>query len=257
MRSYNSSSRLVGLLHAWVQTDAEAARQDWAERLSRWMGPIDAITLHAAHQSILSASPAPADALEDGLTALAQDTERARNALLQAAEPPKVAPPNNTRSRSALPVPRPPASGKAADMPEFAPFRQRYLAHQRSMELKLPPLRERYRRVLTHADARLRQLAELDAALEHILGARERALLSKVPALLERRFEHWRATLGAEAALEPANDQAGMTPASRAMQTVPRWLASFSQDFQEVVRAEVDFRMAPITGLMEALSNKA
>jgi hypothetical protein len=106
--------------------------------------------------------------------------------------------------------------------------RRHHLAQQRAMEARLVPLRAKVRAALSAFSPDLRQLAALDALLESALGARERHLLSTVPALMERHTGRLRE--GSEAT--PAADRRPMRSA---------------------LLAELDMRLQPIEGMIEAL----
>jgi hypothetical protein len=101
------------------------------------------------------------------------------------------------------------------------------------------------------ASTRLRLLAALDEALDRILTARERQLLATLPSLLERRFQqllaaHQRALLDSGQADEPL---LWMQPGG--------WLAIFCEELQAMLIAELDLRLQPTLGLIEALHNEA
>lgn len=218
MRRNVSGSRLVSLLGNWAAVDTKASRQDWAAELSLWLGPFDAMTLHAAHQAMKAAAseklPPSRKASSGNLEA---EFRRVRSVLVSGMR----------------------AQGEAADT-DFASYRQRYLAQQRRMELAVETLRDHVRQVLSQTSVRLRQLAALDAALEKTLGVREKVLLSKLPALLGRRFEHLKKTVGD--GLDGAQPQ--------------RWLDVFGQDVEDLLLAELNFRLEPVAGLVEAFSNE-
>jgi hypothetical protein len=112
----------------------------------------------------------------------------------------------------------------------FTPWRQQCHALQRHMGLKIATLRAQVRQVLAHGPAPLRQLAELDAAWEQTLTSRETKLLATVPTLLEQRFEHLRSS-GA-----------------------PDPLARYAHEQQAVLLAELNVRLLPVAGLVEAFA---
>lgn len=112
----------------------------------------------------------------------------------------------------------------------FAPHHQRCLDHQRRMEAAIEPFRAHVRQSLAAASPRLARLAALDATLDQLLGGREQRLLSGVPAFLKARFEQLR-------------------------QSHPdTWPAPFEQELQQALVAELDLRLQPVTGLIEALA---
>jgi hypothetical protein len=77
------------------------------------------------------------------------------------------------------------------------------------------------------------------------VGAREQALLSRVPGMMEKHFERLRAA-HAPAAGEGA-DPAAPRHASEG------WLHVFEKDLNDVLLAELDIRMQPVEGLLDAL----
>jgi hypothetical protein len=231
LRTSLSRPRLVQLLAGWTDGPAEPPRQDVAEQLAPWLGVPDAIALHAAHQAIGSLARGQAPVAGGRLVqALDEELKRVRATLEQS-----VAAGGRPVRRSAsarLPLePAPP------EVPGFGPWQQRHGEQQRRMEMAIEALRAHVRQSLARASPRLAQLAALDAALDSLLvGAREQRLLAQVPALLERRFEQ----------LRPA-DQADDDG---------RWRTLFEQEFQAVLRAELDLRLQPVIGLLDALSNE-
>jgi hypothetical protein len=112
---------------------------------------------------------------------------------------------------------------------DFAPHRQRYLGWQQAMDSGIVPLRRRVRASLSSASPALARLAAVDAVMDKVIGARERTLLATVPAWLEQHFARVR----------------GSQPDA--------WRDTFCQDMREVLLAELDLRMQPVDGLLEAL----
>lgn len=133
------------------------------------------------------------------------------------------------RGTLAQAIATPPHPPTEAHDNEFAPHHQRCLDQQRRMELGIDALRKHLRQALAAAAPQLAQLAALDAALDQMLGGREQRLLSGVPAFLKARFEHWRQA-------EPE-----------------AWPTHFEQDLQHTLLAELDLRLQPLLGMVEAL----
>ena len=130
------------------------------------------------------------------------------------------------RAISADPLFAPDHAGSTAS---FAPCRHQYVTHQRAMEARIGLLRAKVRAVLTGHSPNLRRLAALDAVLEQALSARERTLLSTVPQGLEKHFE--RSRHGG-----PVFD---------------------GKDIQGVLLAELETRLQPVEGMIDALGNEA
>jgi hypothetical protein len=119
----------------------------------------------------------------------------------------------------------------AATEVSYAPFHQRHLDLQRQMEQMITALRDHVRQTLCRVSPRLRQLAVLDAAFEQVLAPREQKLLPGASTLLKRRFEQLRA----------AHDG----------------LEAFRREWREALLAELDVRLEPVAGLVDAWSNES
>jgi hypothetical protein len=133
---------------------------------------------------------------------------------------------------------------------EFSPYRRYYLAHQRDMQVGIAPLRTSARAALSRHSPALQHLAALDAVLDQALATRERTLLSTVSSLLAKRFEHLYAAHQAAQVEAQADDDP-----SRWMEP-GEWLAVFCREMQAVLLAELDTRLQPVAGLIEALHNE-
>jgi hypothetical protein len=101
----------------------------------------------------------------------------------------------------------------------------------------------------------LQQLATLDAAFENILSEREALLLGKVAKLHEKRFaqalkkhiQHL-SNLQAEPTAEGAE-----APSATAVSPLP-WLLPLRQAMRSALLAELDTRLQPVLGLVEAFN---
>lgn len=231
-----SQPRLVQLLASWTEGDAGSPRQDVAERLAQWLGVHDAIALHAAHAGVQAAARAgargrPPQGLED-------EFRRVR-ATLEAS----IAESGQRHDRHRVRAGRGPAEPAPPEAPGFGPWLQRYQEQQRRMDMSIDALRAHVRQALAGASPRLAQLAALDAALDPLFGDRSQRLLATVPAHLERHFEQLRPPPAAEQpdAAEPDDG---------------RWRPFFEQAFQAALRAELDVRLQPVMGLLEALNHE-
>jgi hypothetical protein len=69
--------------------------------------------------------------------------------------------------------------------------------------------------------------------MEDVVGGRERALLAQVPGLLAQRYERLQ-----------AEDAEHLTP-------------RFQRELQQLLEAELDFRLHPVEGLLDALRQAA
>jgi hypothetical protein len=309
-RTHLSSSTLIRLLHDHAGADGAESKQTFAERLSQWLGWTDAIALSAVLNGSGNA-PVPSTVATGRFMparGVLAEFDRVRDELAHAIHADHVLapqPPAPARPKSARPK-RPSAQPAVADAPaappedptDFAPCRRQLSTHQRTMTERISTLRADVRLALTNQSAALGQLAAVDAVMDDALAAREKHVLSLVPALLERRFEKLRdanrpgagadaapgAQAGADAvapaglealagaeALAPAPAAAGSAAAMTATTptmaneahasapamppTPPAWRIACGREMQDVLLAELDLRLQPVHGMIEALDH--
>ncbi|TXT39766.1 MAG: hypothetical protein FD135_1871 [Comamonadaceae bacterium] len=217
-RSHFHRSSLIRVLTDMALVDAVEPGGTFAEKLGQWVDIASAITLRSVHSASV-ATPAGAKAPAKASSAVGEEFARVRAALVQAIQ------------KSELPKP----GGPLEVEPTFEPYRRYYMAQQRDMALKVPRLQARVRAVLVGASPALKQLAALDEAFATMLSEREDQLLSKLPSLLALRFKHLQQ--GSPQAEQPGG-----------------WLARFGHELQTVLLAELDVRLQPTVGLLEALN---
>lgn len=230
-----------------TSVDVAASRQDVAERLGLWLDVFDGITLHAAHQSIKTLDEdKPSDAPLTKSSALEEEFHKVRTALVKTITTSSELPASGKRVRNLVPQPEAAATTDAG----YAPYHQRYLDQQRQMALRIDALRAYVRQAIAKVSPQLGQLAGFDAVMDQMLGGREKKLLATVPVLLERRFGHLRKThqLALVAAQQQDDPALWAQPGG--------WLDVFGKELQEVLLAELEVRMQPVVGLIEAFSNE-
>jgi hypothetical protein len=218
----------IRLLASLTDVDVPHAKQSLSDRLSLWLDWTHAIALSTA----LDGKPSVADdAVPAFDSAEVDECARVRRSLAQA-----IASDREGGSSKA---------GQADDSAEvdYAAFRQRYLALQRSMQSATGGLRGRLRDLLAQQSVEMARLAEVDAVMELALSPREQTLLARVPALLGEHFERLRQA-------EQQTQEDTSTTAPRA------WLEVFRKDMQSVLLAELDVRFQPVEGLLAALRTR-
>lgn len=122
-----------------------------------------------------------------------------------------------------------------------APFRLHHANQQRAMAQRLASLREGLRKALSSRTPELSRLAALDAVLEQALAEPERQKLAVLPSMLVRRVAVLRAA-------QPEIDKSG-----DADWPFKGWRQSLWAELQQVLQAELDLRLQPLLGLLEAL----
>lgn len=229
--AFSAPSTLVRLLTDTVSVPVDVSRQDFAEKLSKWLGATDAVALHGTHQTLKAAARRSARGTSPHISEEPEALFQRESAALVAWVSGPVRLPDMGYDGGPSPSQWPRSGKTAAAIDEFgfAPYRQHCLVLQRHMGLKIAALRAQVRHLLDQSPPPLQILAELDAVWESMLAAREQKLLATVPVLLEKRFEHLRA----------AGD-----------------LARYVPEQQAVLLAELNVRLLPTLGLVEAFAQQ-
>lgn len=223
LHSTQSHSRLIRFLSELALVDFEAANRDFAERLGLLLNFADSILLSDALK-------APAEGIASEYEVDAQDIRatflRSRGQMVSFIVSSCV--PGNTDSRIKWP-----AINTNEGTTAFDPFWKFYSAHQRDMELSVRTLRATVRDAIKDVSENLHHLVSLDVVLDDILWDHSRRFLAVVPRFLEKRF-HW---------LQQQHGAKG-------------WQLPFSRDLQGLLLAELDIRLQPVLGLVEALNHE-
>ena len=225
-----TGSTFIRTLAALNDVPATEAPDAFAQRLAHWFDWTHAFSLSAALGDAASRADVPGFGGRGALHADERELARVRAALAKAvADAPNAAaePRRVGRPLAAAPVP-------VEALVDFTTFRQRYTRCQLAMETQIVPLRRRLRASLADRSSALAKLAELDTVMEQVVGAQERALLATVASRLEPRFDQ----------LRGADGDATSPPGP--------WLERFRQEMRGLLMAELDLRLQPVEGLLEA-----
>lgn len=241
-------SGLLALLEQWALAENEHIPHDAAAQWSQWLSPIDAIRLNGALSAIQGTSRPAAPGLQgrDGsASALAVLFEKETVEMIGLMAV-KSAPNKLPRGRADSAPASDPAPAESVD---FGAHGQRYLALQKQMSVRLGALRAQMRARLSGASPALQQLAALDAAMEQVVSAHEQRLWACLPLWLEKRHAQLR-----KAHAQPP-DAGGTADACLAVQPRGGWLLTFEQDMRALLLAEMQARLQPHRGLLEAARN--
>ncbi len=256
-----NSSRLVVLLQQWTRAEcarsgaslgASASAPDVAQELSQWLGTVESVQLSRALHAIEASPAAQGTAIATAaspaldLAALQGLVDKAAadlTALFTAA----AQPPRPARARADNTPIDAPDPWLAAD---FAAHGPRYLELQKQIDTRLMALRLQVRRRVAKGSRALRQLAALDAVVEQMQSAREQRLWSTLPMHLERRFTH----------LQAMHQQSllatGQVDDPTRWRKPGGWLWTFERDLQTLLVAEMQVRLQPVMGLLDAARNE-
>ena len=247
-RTHFHSSKLIRTLADLAVLETAEPAIAFAEKLGLWIDFTDAICLTGVHNASMTKPPQTRSAPPSVAGVSVGETFTIARAGLERAITKRSAP-STARVHSDLALPK--LEVALDDVKVYAPFRRYHQAHQRDMESTVRSLRATVRNGVANASPQLRQLAALDAAFDGILCEREARLLSTIPSLLEKRFHHLRKahqqTLLATTQTDD-NPDAWMKPGA--------WLARFCSELQAVLLAELDLRLQPAVGLLEAFNSE-
>ncbi|MBC7499475.1 MAG: DUF3348 domain-containing protein [Herminiimonas sp.] len=239
------SSKLIRCLADLAMVDPGEAGNAFAEKLGSWVHFADAIALSGVHDGMPRGSPDLWPTVAVAGLAARVEFDRTQTGLIDAIV--KSCLPNAGKPDMKL---RMPTSEAPIDRGAYVAYRRFYETHQRDMELTIASLRVKVRNALGRSSRDLKQLADLDAAFEKILRERESKLLAKVPVLLGKRFEKlYSAHQQKLADAQQTDDPAGWTQAGG-------WLARFCNDMQVLLLAELELRLQPTMGLVEAFTQE-
>lgn len=196
------------------------------ERLGQWLGWADAIALSQALNQPPTQPPGPRPA-PGAQARAAKALARVRDDLARAIQQDPVFQTDaNTGAQVGTATNTTPPNGAADD-------RRAAQALQRAMAAAIGPLRAQLRGLLAATSPAGAHLAALDATLEAALGAHEHHTLAGVVQRLERQFQ----------------------PLQRAQ--APQGRDNFHHTLQQVLLAELDLRLQPALGLLDALGDAA
>lgn len=249
--------------------------EDVGQKLGDWLDFRQAIALHGVLNPETAAdaqtAPLPAHVQRMALIApeaLTRHVDKVRAQLVESIT--QGAPAGSGLARIDMPAPilDEPVEIKTA----FDPYRRFVAAHQRQMESTLRSLRAQLRLQLSKQGSAGQQLAAIDTAFQNILAEREAALLAKTSKLLEKRFvqalkaqmqvQAQHATLATETAdaMADAADEidAMASGTNESLKADPSsWLMPLRQTIRQALLAELDTRLQPALGLLEALTSLA
>lgn len=257
LRHSINSSRLVVLLQQWARQDGERPAQppfqplntDVAEQLSEWLSTVDAVKLSRALHAIETLPKEAGSVVNKGvvdLPALDRRFEQTK-ADLAALVTAKVAAPKPLRARADnTPVEAPDPQIEA----DYSAHGPRYLDLKKQMDTQLLALRVQVRHGLALGSPALQQLAALDGVMEQMLGAHEQRLWASLPGHLERRLAHRHHKHLA------VLQNSGVADDPLRWRQPGGWLWAFEQDLQALLIAELQVRLLPIKGLLEAAHNE-
>ena len=227
-----ASPRLVRFIAGLGLGPAALSREQYARRLGQLFDLHDSIAIAAVHGGLpaaIPAGPAPAE-----VTALFLE---GRGAILRAAV---LAFDPQGRARIRFPCADPQAPPTAAAVEPYLAF---YRVQQSEAEHRIRRLQAQVRQAASGRSPQLDERCALDAVVARSMAARARGFFSTIPGLLQIHFEQLQAACTGERADEHESAR-GWRQA----------LQQFRRDMQGMLLAEIETRLLPVTGLVEAVA---
>jgi len=255
-----NGSRLVRFLSDLAVTDVTLTHKNFAQRLGQLIGFSDSFTLATRYDELKSIkfdqSSIPADLQYDSVS---KEILQVRKSIVQSII--KSFAPNNGSSpvRNKFPVGT--ADTLVPQSTAYEPYLRFYTAKQRDIDLKIQTLQTSVRDSVSGISPELAQLAALDSALTDMLVIHQRKVFAVIPGLLRKRFEH---LLHEYRGLEQQRDHSkqhgnkqsddNSTLSAHSQTLLENFNRQFCTETQGLLLAELELRLQPVIGLIEALN---
>lgn len=211
--------RLVGLLAEWGGGSEPVAPGQFAQRLGRLIDLSSSVDLA---ETLAGLPRRPFEPAPEGAERAREDFLRVHEAMINGVM--RSLSPGRGPSR----IKWPQAEEGEPPLEAYGKF---YAANQREMDARVRGLQERVRDALAGAAPELAQLAALDAALGDALLVHSRRLFAGIPGRVRRRLQQLR-------------EEKDSAPETR-----------LQNEVQALLLAEVEARLLPVQGLIEALDD--
>lgn len=238
-RASLNTSRLVRFLTDLAPSDVDVSYQQFTEKLGQLLGFSDAITLSAAIEQM---AKKPFEPGGKPVSVVEDEFLQGRTALVTNIV--KSCTPHSGPTRIKLPTPR---FDSGFDVrAAYEPYHRFYVAHQQHLDATIRSLRASIRDGIAGGTPQLQQLTVLDACFDEILADKSRRIFTHVPRLLEKRFEHH------YQAHQRRLDDSQQTDNPALWLQPGGWLEKYCKDMQTALLAELEVRLQPVLGLIEA-----
>lgn len=233
--------------------DVEVSHKQFAERLGRLIDLSGSIALSRVHVSLAATASklCAKTATVVSTESLVDEFIRVRTTIVQSIIDSFVPTAGVGVAPPSLPLVT--AAISAAELTRYGRYQLFYVSRQKEIAVKLGKLRASTRAAVSSRSSRLAQLVVLDAALDEALSAPTQKLFAEIPRLLERRFQYLY--------LQHQQVVAGQHGAHgeddwRLWSQAGGWLEQFTGEMQGLLLAELEVRIQPVLGLIEALKEE-
>ena len=238
-----NSSRLIRALAELDVLGNTYSAKDFGQRFGQLFALTDSIGLSDMHYELTKLRFHPreqqAGEIIDGFI-------EQRQALLELVSRNFLAGEQHSRVRNRYPAFR---QGLTPEqLSSFEPYQRFYGALQRQVDFEIQHIQSFVRDGAGGLSAELAQLVLLDSTLSDTLNGHARKLFPVVPRLLGARFEFLRQQ-HSQALFNTEQDQ------PESWSKTGGWLDQFRLDCHKLLLAEIDIRMQPVLGLIEAIED--
>lgn len=259
-------SRLVRFLNDLVVSDAVLFDKGFAERISQLIGLQQSLALSGLKGRLAGHrfEPLPIEA-----DAIRQEFLRVNQALVESIV--ESFRPGSGSVRVQFPGTR--LDSTQGQLSQFGLYSQFYTARQRELERKCLHLLSFVRDGVAGLSPRLAQLVMVETALADAINGYDRQCLAKIPKLLEGRFDELRQVTEPQASeVQTAECKASERESNTAEQAdlaktvnddfelvqgpTPDWVQQFAVDMRGLLLAELELRLLPVLGLLEAITEE-
>lgn len=244
-------SRLVRLLTGMSDSKFSDGDYNLAEQLGRIISLSDSISLsRSLGQLSKQVAESPSSEALNQVNAVQQNVLESREKMMRTIIN-SFAGINSfadQSSSSGIQLPSVSTGTKAEALKTYEPYQRFYSMHQAEMAGSIQTLRLNVRASISGFSSDLQQLAELDRIINDSIAAHNGKLFNVTPKLLQQRFKELlsahQQSQGSQDITEPLD---WLKPGA--------WLTVFYKELQELLLAELDVRLQPVLGLLEALND--
>ena len=238
---------MVRFLSGLAVADIQISHKHFAQRLGRLIDLSDSVRLSSAHSHIATMGFEPTT---DSSKAVTEEFLRQRTSIVQSLASSFM--PGATNARIKLPPPS--ADASLDEARAYQPYKNFYTAQQRDIDIKIQRLQSHVREAVSGLSPELAQLAALDMVLADTLALHARKFFSAIPKLLGKRHNHLRKEYLAAVSDIKHGDSTSAQERERFGGELHQQLCA---EMQGLLLAEVEARLLPALGIIEALNTDA
>ena len=248
-------SRLVHLLTDMNVSNVKFSSTNISERLGSLIDIGDSMRLSALHDKL---NDLDVEAEVPTSQTLKDEVLRVRKILIRSV----VSSFSTDGDAAKIKLPTPEDGTTCELLLTFEPYHHFYLSHQREFDIKIKMLQLRIKDKVYGMSTELAQLVTLDEAIRVNILQQLRKNFSVIPKLLGKQFDHLLKEFLAQQTLihENNNSMPDDEESLKKLVNVSRqengWLNQFFKDMQGLLLAELELRLLPILGLIEAVDDQ-